>query len=127
MLLGNLAFVAYQKEDYGRARTLSQGFMKQSYEIGAMQLAVTGMAALAGSLSRLGEAEKGALLLGASAALIDEMGVDHHPSDLDEIAKYTAHIRSQLDETTFESYWAMGEAMTMEEAVAYAMSDKLSW
>jgi predicted ATPase/DNA-binding CsgD family transcriptional regulator len=123
MLLGNLAFVAYQKEDYGRARTLSQGFMKQSYEIGAMQLTVTGMAALAGSLSRLGEEEKGAQLLGASAALIDEMGVDHHPSDLDEIARYTTQIRSQLDETTFESYWAMGEAMTMEEAVAHAADE----
>jgi hypothetical protein len=51
------------------------------------------------------------------------MGVDHHPSDLEEIARYTNHLRSQLDEATFESFWAIGEAMTMEQAVAYAMDE----
>jgi predicted ATPase len=123
MSLGNLAFVAYQKGEYGRSRTLSQRYMKQMYELGAMQQTLTGIAALAGSLGRLGELEKATRLLGASAALIDEMGVDHHPSDLQEIAKYTEYIRAQIDKVTFEALWAEGQAMTMEQVVDYAMED----
>jgi non-specific serine/threonine protein kinase len=126
MSLGNLAYVAYQEEDYSRARTLSQQHMMQMYEIGGKQQTITGLATLAGSLGQLGETEKATRLLGASAALLDEMGVDHHPSDVEEIAKYTAHIRAQIDEATFEANWNKGRAMTMEQAVAYAMSDQPS-
>jgi hypothetical protein len=51
------------------------------------------------------------------------MGFGHQIADQHEIAKYIADVRAQLDEATFEAAYAEGQAMTLEEAVAYALSD----
>jgi non-specific serine/threonine protein kinase len=123
MMLGNLGFVAYEERDYKRARDLNASFLRQSYKIRSGQWALGGLATLAGPLGKLGEPEKGARLLGASNALMAGMGIDYQPGDLPEIAKYSADIMSQLDEATFEAAYAEGQAMTLEQAVAYALEE----
>ena len=124
MMLGNLGYVAYEEGDYKRVRDLNASLLRQSYKIGSRQWAMGGLATLAGPLGKLGEPEKGARLLGASSALMAGMGIDYQLGDLQEIAKYTADVKSQLDEATFEAAYAEGEAMTLEQAVAYALEDE---
>jgi ribosomal protein L10 len=51
------------------------------------------------------------------------MGFDHQPSDQQEVAKYFADIKSQLDEATFDAAYAEGQAMNLEQAVAYALDE----
>jgi tetratricopeptide (TPR) repeat protein len=123
MMYANLGFVAYQEGDYERARELTAASMRPMVDIGLKQLVISGLAGLAGSLAKLGEPKKAARLLGASDGLMAEMGFDHQPSDLPEILKYTADIKSHLDEATFEAAYAEGQAMTLEQAVAYALED----
>jgi len=35
-------------------------------------------------------------------------------------------VIEKLDETTFESLWAEGQAMNLEEAIAYALEEHVS-
>jgi len=120
-MLENLAYVAYHQGEYPRARDLAVTDIKLWLEIGGRQGMCVGLTGLAGPLGKLGEPEKAARLLGASAAVLAEMGIDHQPSDQHEITKYTADVRAQLDEATFEAAWAEGQVMTLDAAVAYAL------
>jgi predicted ATPase/DNA-binding CsgD family transcriptional regulator len=121
MLQGNLSFVAYQEANYESARDLCVLFLSQMVEIGTKLGTLNGLAQLAGPLGKLGEPEKAARLLGATAALMSAMGFDHQAGDQLEIDKYEADIRAQLDEGVFEAAWVEGQAMTLEEAYAYAL------
>jgi tetratricopeptide (TPR) repeat protein len=124
MGLGNLAFVATHEEDYDRARNLLFSAIQRWRELGSWHGMTTGMAYLAGPLAGLGEPEKAARLLGASDALLAARGFDINLSDQHEYAKYVAEVKFQLDETTFEAAYAEGKAMTLEQAVAYALDDE---
>lgn len=120
-MLENLAYVAYHQGEYARARDLAVRDIKQWSEIGGRQGLCVGLTGLAGPLGKLGESEKAARLLGVSAALLAERGLDHQPSDQHEVTKYTADVRAQLDEATFKVAWAEGQAMTLDAAVTYAL------
>jgi len=120
-MLGNLAFVAYRQGDYQRALELALTSLRRGYEIPLRQVVSYSLGFLAGALSKLGEPKKAARLLGASAAMMRAMGVPYQQSDQREIELYSTEIRAQLDEQTFISAWAEGEALSMEEAFALAM------
>jgi tetratricopeptide (TPR) repeat protein len=123
MMLANLAFVAYHEGDYERALDLATAMMRQRYEIGWKEWFLIGLSVMAGPLGQMGEPEKAARLLGASQAGVNVRGFDHQPSDKPEVAKYIADVRAQLDEATFEAAWAEGQAMTLEQAVAYVLGE----
>ena len=61
--------------------------------------------------------------MGASTNLSAEMGIYFQPGDQPVIDKYIADVRAQLDEATFETARAEGQAMTLKQAVTYALSD----
>ena len=118
----NLAYIAYRQGDYTRARDLNISCLEQMVEIGWKHGSVDTLWNLAGPLTWLGQEEKAARLLGASTALLVEMGVVPHPSDIHELALYTADVRARLDETAFEALTAEGKAMTLQQAVDYALT-----
>lgn len=68
-----------------------------------------------------GQMERAARLLGAAEAAREELGyplpisarVDHDPA--------MAALRASLDEATLARLWAEGRAMSMEQAIAYAL------
>lgn len=117
----NLGYIAYRQGDYERARDLNISCLEQMIEIGWRHGTVDTLWNLAGPLTWLGEEEKAVRLLGASAALLVEMGVAPHPSDIRELSLYTADARAQLDEAVFETLYAEGWAMTVEQAIDYAL------
>ncbi len=123
LLLSNLALTVYHKGQYDHSKRLQQQYVRQMFEIGARHQALTGIASMAGPLNKLGESEKAARLLGASTLLLVELGADFDPVDKPFITEFTADVRAQLDEATFEAAYAEGQAMTLEEAVACALSD----
>lgn len=120
-VLENLAYVAYHHGDYNRARDLAREAVMHWAEIGGRQGLCDGLAVLAGPLSKLGEPGKAARLLGASDARLAEIGIAYQLSDQPEVAKYTDEVRGELDKAAFEAAWAEGQAMTLDEAIAYAL------
>jgi predicted ATPase/DNA-binding CsgD family transcriptional regulator len=123
MLQGNLSMIAYNEGDYREARDLAKSALERFHESGIRQGTISGLWNLAGPLSMLGQPAKAALLAGASAALFEEMGAADHPSDFDQVAKYTAEARARLGEVDFQAAWSEGQAMTLEQAVAYALAE----
>jgi hypothetical protein len=93
------------------------------YEIGAMHQALSGIASLAGPLCKLGESEKAAQLLGAATLLLVELGADFEPVNRPFITEYLANVRAQLGKAAFEAAWAEGQAMTLEQAITYALDE----
>ena len=79
---------------------------------------------LAGMAAREGQAERAARLFGVADALSEKTGAGVSWSVLRSLnERDLASTREMLDSEAFEKAWAEGRAMTLEEAVAYALSE----
>ena len=76
----------------------------------------------AGLAAAQGRAECAARLLGTAAALRETISSPMAPFDQPEYDRDVAAVRSQLDEALFATAWAEGQAMTLEQAIAYALA-----
>ncbi|MCH7587431.1 MAG: hypothetical protein IIC78_05275 [Chloroflexi bacterium] len=72
----------------------------------------------------LGNPERAALLLGASKALLEEIGVSLWPANRLEYERDLASTQALLEEKTLVRLIAEGEHMTEEEALTYAFEDR---
>ena len=62
-----------------------------------------------------------AILLGAAQAFRESSSATHYPFQLVEYERFLEVLRSQLDESIFASLCTEGRAMTLDEAVGYAL------
>jgi hypothetical protein len=70
-----------------------------------------------------GDAERAARLFGAAEVLRQAIGAPIHPA---ESAVYDGSIqatRARLDERVFHADWEAGRAMSLEQAISYALQD----
>lgn len=67
------------------------------------------------------EPERAAWLWGAAEALRQSIGAREAPASRATRERLIAQAREQLGEAAFAAKWAEGRAMTMEQAVAYAL------
>ena len=82
--------------------------------------AVTALEALAG-LALTTQPEQAAQLLGATAAIRIALGTPLPPIERPIHDRHIAAIHAQLDEPTLAQSWALGQAMSMDEAIACAL------
>ena len=122
-----LGKVARGGGDYGRATE----FFKESIVVwqeidhGIKGLPVIRLEALGELAVEQGQLERGALLLGAAEAL--RLSVAFSPMGPDDRANYDRGVtaaRSELGEEAFAAAWAEGQAMSMEEAIEYALQNE---
>ena len=80
-----------------------------------------------GGLARVaaaqGRPERAARLLGASAALREEMGATLTPIVREDHDHASNEARSALGEEAFEAAYSAGRAMPFEEYIPYALGD----
>jgi hypothetical protein len=76
-----------------------------------------GLARLA---SAKGQRDRAARLFGAAELLRETLG--YHASDQADHDKYVASARAGVAETAFAAAWAEGRAMTLEQAIEYALA-----
>jgi hypothetical protein len=62
-------------------------------------------------------------LFGAAEALGEAVDSQHMPEEDAWREPYLAAARSRLDETTWDKAWAEGRAMSLEQAIDYALSE----
>ena len=77
-----------------------------------------GLAAVAGGQ---GQAARAARLAGAAAALREELGAPVAPGDRSWYEPAIAHARAALGDAGFTAAQSEGRAMTLEQAIAYAL------
>jgi predicted ATPase/class 3 adenylate cyclase len=122
--LCNLGWIALLQDELGRAADLYVDSLSLSWDAGMyplVQSALEGFACVAGAR---GEAERTARLWGAAQALHETKGI---PRDIDFLAEADARIsavHSGMGEKEWEEAYRKGRAMTLDEAVTYAMKEE---
>jgi predicted ATPase/class 3 adenylate cyclase len=82
------------------------------------------LAGLAGVEGARGQADRAARLFGAAEALRDTLGAPLSPRGRERVEEHSAGVRASLGEEAFVAAWAAGRAMSLEAAIAVALSDR---
>jgi predicted ATPase len=124
MGLYNLGWITLLQDDFGRANDLYGESLSLSWDTGLnplVQSALEGFACLAGAQ---GEAERAGLLWGAAQTLHETKGIPRDTDFLAEADARIATVRSSMGEEEWEEAWRKGRAMTLDEAVSYALEEE---
>ena len=115
--------VAYRQGDDARAQALFEAALSlfREAEHQGMGWCLAGLAVLAG---RQGQARRAARLLGAGDVLAHFDTWNDVKAPAAEHREIVVTARGQLDEAPWDAAWAEGQAMTLEQAIAYALSDE---
>lgn len=74
--------------------------------------------------AKLGRFESAARLLGAAEALRESMGYRLPIEEHDQQEQIVAMIRSDLDDSKFQSAWNAGRTMTLQQTTEYAITEE---
>ena len=121
VMLSNLSYVAMHQDDYQRAEALILEALVITVELNTKYFTGLCLAMLAGPVGANGQPERAARLLGASEGILLSLDASLQPADQIEIDCYLADIRAQLDEKIYNDACSQGRAMSIEDAVAYAL------
>jgi predicted ATPase/class 3 adenylate cyclase len=126
--LGYLTLQENQLAEAFRNFTESLDIYHSKGEKFGIAMCLTGFACIASAKGIEGPVSDGLLeravkLLAAAEALMKVMGARLFPPDQIEFDQALAETRKKLDAEAFSSAWEEGLAMTLEQAVAYALQD----
>jgi predicted ATPase len=122
--LNNLGNVTRAQGDYEATRQLYTESLLINRELGdGWQLAyviedIGGLAALQG------QAERALKLVGAASALREEIGAPLSPAEQTKLERTLEPARQALTEVMQEQAWAEGRALSLEEAIEYALNEE---
>jgi non-specific serine/threonine protein kinase len=122
----NLGQVVLHEGDHIRARALFEEVLAIFRQLEWGDWLVDALAGFAGVAGVAGKHKQAARLFGAVEAACETSGtkIDHAQIDRPDQMEYDriiARVRAQLDEATFNAAWAEGRAMTLEQAIEYAL------
>jgi tetratricopeptide (TPR) repeat protein len=121
-VLHNLAYVKLHEGDAGEARALFRESLALARDLGNARDLAFAVAGLAyASLGKV-EAVRVTRMLGAAAALLGAVEVRLEPAEEADVQRGIEAARAQLDPATFAAAWAEGRAMTLEQAIEYALA-----
>ncbi len=121
--LGSLAEVALAQGEWERAATLYRESLALMHSTGSHWYVALVLVGMAGATLGQGQAERAARLLGAGEALVEAIGGRLPPIDRKFYERNVAAARAALDEAIFAAVLAEGRAMTLEAALAYALTE----
>ena len=122
--LRRLGQLAMSQSDLVRASTFIQGSLANNWSVRDYRGVAACLAAL-GAVSMAHEQKaRAARLFGAVDAVLEFIRTPILPFDQKEHERNVASVRTELDEATFAAAWADGHAMSLDQAIAYAMEDK---
>lgn len=124
--LHNLAYALLHQGD--RQRPLHHFYEALSYLQSEEEpiLIASCLAGLASALAGAGESRRAAHLFGATAAMLDDLGVDLDAVDRQEYERCAQQVRAEVGEATWERCWAEGHAFSVGEALLYAEATRLT-
>jgi predicted ATPase/class 3 adenylate cyclase/Tfp pilus assembly protein PilF len=121
--LGMLGWVAMRERDWDRAITRLGESLEIRQEIGDKGGSAWCLERLAGVAMIQRQVEKAVRLFGAAAALRSSIGSVIDPADEANYKKNISSLRAKLGRGRFKAVWDEGRAMSLEQAVAYALEN----
>ena len=122
--LCNLGWMALLQDDLGRAADIFRESLSLSWDAGLNQLvqsALEGFACVAGAK---GDSERAARLWGAAQSLHETKGIPRDDDFLAEADARISAVRLGMGEEAWEEALREGRAMTLDEAVSYALEEE---
>jgi predicted ATPase len=123
IVLSNLGQVEQYYDHHEKARALFREGLALCWEMKLTYIICTYLPGLAGVATWQGDPERAARLFGAVDALIDMIGYVIEPQDRVTYDRNLAATRAQLTEEAWQKAYAQGRAMTLEQAVEYALQE----
>lgn len=117
----NLGELAFDQGDYASASRHFANSATLRLKLGHRRGLALSLVRFATLAIALGEMQVAARLFGAEEALRETLGVPVGAGDQAEHAHNMALIRHALSDTDFSAAWAVGRAMTLEQAIEYAL------
>ena len=121
--LQHLARVAYRRGHYPQARALNAESLTMRQELGNKDGIAKNLDWMAMLTVAQQQAERAVVLFAAADALRKSIGVALPRFYRDERDASLAAARAALGDKTFAAAWAKGRALTLEQAVAYALNN----
>jgi predicted ATPase/class 3 adenylate cyclase/Tfp pilus assembly protein PilF len=121
--LASLGRVAQAQGDYTAARQCYVESLAIRRELGhrlAMPAAFEGLAGLVAAQEQYARA---LTLAGAAAAMRDALGAPPSPVEREQLEDWLGRARGAVGDQGAAEAWARGQAMTLEQALDYALSD----
>jgi non-specific serine/threonine protein kinase len=116
-----LGRVAHARGDLAEARSLAAGALTAHRDLGDVGYQPLMLCVLAAIDADAGQLERAVRLAGAAAILNEAMRTRTWPVILRERDSWLGRARSSLGEERHTRAWAEGAALTLEQAVAYAL------
>ena len=123
MTLGNLGLVAFVQGDYEQALALQHEALTLWRQVTNKPWLARGIEHFALIAAATKASERAARLFGAAAALREQFNASLPPNDREFNARYIAEATAVLGPERFAAAWAEGQAMSSEEAIAYALGE----
>ena len=118
-----LGVVATARKEYRRARSLFQEHLEVQREVGLKREIATALGDLAALEVEEGYFTRAVRLWGAAEALRSRIQAVIPPTEHERYQRVLTVARKELGEESFEQALTAGEAMSVEEALAYAFED----
>ena len=122
--LNNLGNVACEQGDFAAARALHEEGLAIDRELVDRWGTAFALEGLAAVVAALGISARAARLWGAAERLREEIGSPLPPNDRRRYVRRVAATRATLgDDAAFDRAWQEGRALTIEQAIALALSE----
>ncbi len=118
---GNLGYVALHEGDHERATMLLKEALASAKQLVHKLGIAVYLAGLAGVAVLVREYVRAARLLGATQHLLGVLGASLSPPDRIQYERSIEAVRLALDESSFANALAEGRALTLDEAIEYAL------
>jgi tetratricopeptide (TPR) repeat protein len=122
--LHDLGCVALYQDDRQRANSYFKESLALYQELKLKDGIVDCLTGLTKIAMMNGQLERAARLCGAIETLLEFLD-DQHTSDKVEYTRMAATVHVHLDEALYRSAWVEGQAMTMKQAIDYALSGEV--
>jgi predicted ATPase/DNA-binding SARP family transcriptional activator/DNA-binding CsgD family transcriptional regulator len=119
--LNNVGWAALLQGDNQRAEASFEESLTLCLELGDSLTPPKCLEGLACKFEAEGQAERAVRLFGAAEALREAVGSEHMPEEDAWSEPYLAAARARLDEASWEEAWTEGGAMSMEQAIEFAL------
>lgn len=122
-LVHSLGYVALYEGDLIKAENQFRESLAMFRQLGNRRGIAECLGGLAGLRARQGQVFWGAKMLGAAETLLKITGGAWWPADRVEVERNTEMMRSALGEQEFNTAWATGKSMSLEQAIDFAAID----
>jgi non-specific serine/threonine protein kinase len=120
-VLNNLGYVNDELGEYEAALEFQKESLRVSQQLGdkrGIAISLDGLASLA---AKLCQPQRAAHLLGAAMSLRESLGINKDPVDVSLLNRAFANTRASLGDKAFDEDLTIGQAMPLDQIIAYAL------